>query len=114
MTSAPKKPLPPKLTSKQASYLRGLAHSLDPVVRLGKGGITDGALAEVARAVEAHELIKVRLEREADIETSDLTEAVQSIGATVVGHVGRVFILYRRHPKKPKIDLPRPQKASAP
>lgn len=113
MTSGATKKAPsPKLSSKQASYLKGLAHALDPVVRLGKAGLTDGALAEVDGALKAHELIKVRLEREAAIETVDLREAIESLSASLVGQVGRVCIVYRRHPKLPKIELPRAAKAS--
>lgn len=114
MTSAAQKQPPPKLSSKQTSYLKGLAHSLDPVLRLGKSGLTEGALAELDRALAAHELIKVRLEREASVEGSELRAAVTSLSAAVIGQVGRVFILYRRHPKQPKIELPRPKQAGAP
>lgn len=113
MTSgASKKPPTLKLSSKQASYLKGLAHSLDPVVRLGKAGLTEGALAEVDGALKSHELIKVRLEREATIEQTDLRAALEAMSAAFVGQVGRVCIVYRRHPKTPKIELPRAAKAS--
>lgn len=103
---------PPKLSSKQASYLKGLAHSLDPVMRLGKAGLTEGALSELDGALKAHELIKVRLEKEANVEQADLRAAVEAMSASLVGQVGRVCILYRRHPKLPKIELPRTAKVS--
>src|SRR5437773_2489235 len=48
------------LTAKQRQYLRGLAHSLHPLVRIGKGGVGEPLIAETRRSLEAHELIKVR------------------------------------------------------
>jgi len=51
-----------ELTSKQRQYLRGLAHPLAPVVRVGKAGVTDNVIAETRKALASHELIKVRIE----------------------------------------------------
>ena len=48
------------LTSKQKKQLKGLAHHLEPIVRVGKSKISDAVLAELLRTLEAHELIKVR------------------------------------------------------
>src|ERR1051325_1795707 len=50
------------LSAKQRQFLRGLAHPLSPVVRVGKGGATAAVIAETKKSLEAHELIKVRIE----------------------------------------------------
>ena len=50
------------VTSKQRQFLRGLAHPLEPVVRVGKGGVTDAVVEETKKSLAAHELIKVRIE----------------------------------------------------
>ena len=50
-----------KLTNKQKQYLKGLAHSLKPVVQLGGNGLTEGVLAEIDNALSHHELIKVKV-----------------------------------------------------
>ena len=50
----------PALTERQRRHLRGLAHALKPVVRLGSAGLSAAVTAETARALDAHELIKVK------------------------------------------------------
>ncbi len=95
------------MTSQQRKHLRGLAHHLDPVVMIGKQGLTDGIIAATAKALDAHELIKVRFldfkEEKKDL-TAELAEATASEIAGIIGHVA---ILYKEHPdpEKRKIDL---------
>jgi len=92
------------LTDKQRRQLRGLAHGLKPIIRVGQAGISDAVVAETSRALEAHELIKVRV---ADMERDERNEALASLAARtdseMVGRIGHTAILYRRHPKKPRI-----------
>lgn len=96
------------LTSKQAQYLRGLAHHLDPVVLLGKEGLTESVIAAVDTALLAHELVKVKLPQVEKAERHALAEAlVKATSAGLAGEIGRMALLYRRHPNKPKIALPR-------
>jgi RNA-binding protein len=52
------------LTGKQKQYLKGLAHALSPVVRIGKGGVTQSVIAETKKSLDAHELIKIRIDVE--------------------------------------------------
>jgi RNA-binding protein len=92
------------LTSKQRAYLRGLAHDLEPVVLIGHKGITAAVIAEASHALLAHELIKVRLAEGDEGGEADLAEGTR---AEVVARIGRVAILYKQHPQKPKIKLPR-------
>lgn len=97
-------PLP--LTSKQLRELRALAHDLKPVLRVGKNGYGSSLKLELDQALTAHELIKVKFEREASIEPQELAEqAAVDLGSVKVGSIGRTLILYRRHPKQPKIVL---------
>jgi RNA-binding protein len=95
------------LTSKQRSYLRGLAHALSPVLQIGKAGSTQAFLDELERALEHHELIKLRMLRECPTEPNEMFATLQtSLGASVVGSVGRVVTLYRERSKDPTIKLP--------
>ena len=86
------------LTSPQRRALKARAHKLDPVVHIGAKGLTDDVLAEIDRALKAHELIKVRA---AGLERDERPEAVSSIcertGAEAVQQVGKVFVLYRKN-----------------
>ncbi len=96
-----------KLTGKQKRYLRSLGNPLNPVVRLGKDGLDDGVVGAVNEALERHELIKVKLElggSEDRFEAADfLAEQTKSEVAQVMGGT---ILLYRKHPKEPKISLP--------
>ena len=96
-----------KLTGKQARHLRALGHHLDPVVQLGKDGLTDGAKQAVNAALTSHELVKVRVGTECPDTTKVLAERMgPELLAEVAQRIGRTVLLYRRHPKNPKIQLP--------
>lgn len=96
-----------KLTGKQKRHLRSLGNPLNPVVRLGKDGLDEGVVRAVNEALERHELIKVKLElggSEDRFEAADfLAEQTKSEVAQVMGGT---ILLYRKHPKEPKISLP--------
>jgi len=96
------------LTGKQRSYLRGLAHHIQPVVQLGREGLTDGVAEAVSKALRDHELIKVRvMESSPDDRRTTTPKLAALCGAHEVGQVGRVVILYRAHDTDPVIKLPR-------
>ena len=103
----PSAPLVP-LTGKQKSYLRSLAHKLKPVVQIGHHGVTEGVLAAVEVALERHELIKVKVASEAEVDAAEiapqLEKGTKSQLAQLIGHT---LVLYRRREKDPKISLPR-------
>lgn len=96
------------ITTKQSAHLRALAHHLDPVVHLGKEGLTESVTGAVSAALEAHELIKIKLPQLEKAERKALTASLATAtSAHVAGEIGRVAVLYRRHPNKPKIALPK-------
>jgi RNA-binding protein len=88
------------LTAKERAHLKARAHSLQPVVHIGTTGLTDRVIAEVDRALTAHELIKVKIpveDRAARIALGD--EVCARTAATAVHRVGKVIILWRRRPE---------------
>jgi RNA-binding protein len=96
------------LGSADRKWLRGKAHHLDPLVNLGKGGLTDGVVGAVDEALLTHELVKVRFQ-EFKQEKKSLAEALaESLRADLVGVIGNVAILFRAHPdpEKRKIEVP--------
>lgn len=96
------------LTSKQRQFLKGLAHPLAPVVRVGRGGVTDAVVEETRKSLLAHELIKVRIDSDDAVERKELAEKLA--GATssdIAGTVGKIAILYRARDEKPEIKLPK-------
>jgi RNA-binding protein len=96
------------LTSKQKQFLKGLAHSLAPVVRVGRGRLTDSVIEETKKSLLAHELIKVRIETDDSAERRSIAESLASaVDATLAGSVGKIAILYREREEKPAIKLPK-------
>lgn len=97
-----------ELTGKHKSHLRALAHDLEPVVHVGKGGLSEGVVAQVREQLKAHELIKVRFSKECESQPEDAAVPLATEAAChVIQKVGRVLTLYKRHDNKPKIELPR-------
>jgi RNA-binding protein len=95
------------LNGKQKRYLRGLGHSLDPVVMVGKGDVSEGLVAETATALAAHELIKVKMLESCILDRHDVAaELAEATGAEVAQVLGRTFLLYKAA-EKPKIELPK-------
>ena len=96
-----------KLTNKQKQYLKGLAHSLKPVVQLGGNGLTEGVLAEIDNALSHHELIKVKVPTDDKEEKTLIMDAIiRETGAIKLQVIGHVLIMFRQSDDK-KIDIPR-------
>ncbi|OIV47883.1 RNA-binding protein [Sodalis sp. TME1] len=95
------------LNNKQKQHLKGLAHSLKPVVMLGNNGLTEGVLAEIEQALEHHELIKVKIAaEERETKTLIADAIVRESGASKVQVIGNILVLYRPAAER-KITLPR-------
>jgi RNA-binding protein len=87
------------LTARERAHLKARAHALEPVVQTGGSGVTDRLIAEVDRALTAHELIKVKVgavDRADRVAIGD--EICDRTGATAVHRVGKVVILWRPRP----------------
>jgi len=94
------------ITNRDRRQLKALAHHLDPVVRVGRNGVTATVTGETERALDAHELIKIRIDAESGKERRDAaTRLCEAVGAALVGTVGKIAIVYRPHPEKPVIRL---------
>lgn len=95
-----------KLNGKQVQKLRALGHGLDPIVQIGKEGLTDGVTKALDGALESHELVKVKLGSSAPEDRHDAAEALaKRTRSQLVQVLGKVILLYRRHPAEPKIQL---------
>lgn len=88
------------LTSKQKKELKGLAHHLKPVIRVGQHGVSEGVVAETDIALTTHELIKVHIQGEdRDERSQDCDTLCQKTGAELVAKIGKTFIVYRKNDK---------------
>ncbi|SFM96098.1 ribosome assembly RNA-binding protein YhbY [Dokdonella immobilis] len=96
------------LTSFQKRYLRGLAHSLNPVVMLGQKGVTPSLVNELSLALNHHELIKVRLSGgDREERAAQIDALTTDTGAEVVQVVGHTATLWKRNDKEPRLPLPK-------
>lgn len=96
------------ITSKQRSFLRSLAHELEPTVYIGKSGITDNIVKEMETGLEYRELVKVKLQEGCELTPKDAAnELAELLRAEYVQAIGRKFTLYRVSKDHKKIELPR-------
>ena len=87
-----------KLTSKQRQYLRGLAHSLNPYIIIGKNGLNSSSIKSIDKSLTDHELIKVRVQVG---DKKKLAPIIQDkTSCSIVGIIGKILILYRFSPDK--------------
>ncbi len=99
-------PTAPKLSGAALRKLRALGHALSPVVAIGKDGVTDALVAAADEAIATHELVKVKIQREAPVNRHEAgIELAARTGSVLAQVIGRTLLLYRRHAKKPKIEL---------
>ena len=87
------------MTPELRKTLKAKAHNLDPVVQIGDKGLTEQVIAEIERALRAHELIKVRAPSFDRKSREQVFESICSkTQAEEVQHIGKVLVLYRRKP----------------
>ncbi len=95
------------LTGKQRSYLKALANSVDSIMQIGKGGITENVLKQIDDALEARELIKINILNNSMLEAKETAnEIAESVGAEYVQSIGNKFVLYRESKEK-LINMPK-------
>jgi RNA-binding protein len=84
------------LSIAEKKRLRAIGHHLKPVVLIGGDGLTEGVVAEINRALEDHELIKVKIHGEdREAKQALIAELPASTGAEVIQTVGKIALLYR-------------------
>ena len=89
------------LNSKQRAKLRSLASNYDPMVMIGKDGLTDNILEQIDRQLFAHEMVKVNVLEGADKSAKDyLREVALALNAEEVCSIGRKFVVYKMSNKK--------------
>ena len=96
------------ISSSDRRFLRSQAHHLEPVVLIGKNGISDGTVEAVNKALEARELIKIKFREFKDNKQSISDEIAVSAKCQIVGMIGHTVILFRQNPdpEKQNIRLP--------
>lgn len=96
------------LTGKQRSYLKGLANKIDPIMQIGKSGVTETVIRQIEGALEARELIKINLLNNSMLETKETAnEVAKAVNAEFVQSIGNKFTIYRESVDNKTIVLPK-------
>ena len=96
------------ITSKQRKYLKGLAHKIEPVLQIGKSGITENVLKQMEEALEARELVKVKVLNNSLLDANEVANEVsETLRAEFVQSIGNKFTIYRESEDKKRIELPK-------
>lgn len=95
------------LTGKQKRFLRSKAHHLTPIFQVGKGGVNDNMIKQIAEALEARELIKVSVLQNCEDHKNDVAEAlVKGSRSQLVQTIGNTIVLYKESKENKQIELP--------
>ena len=92
------------LKASQKKNLRGQAHHLKPLVTVADKGLSESVVAEIERALNDHELIKVKLRSDRETRKAWAQEISLKCEAELIQSIGQVACFYKKHPKKPVID----------
>ncbi len=96
------------LTGKQKRFLRSKAMTMDALYQIGKEGLSDSFIAQIDDALEARELIKIKILKNSAEVAADVGDTLAGeLGAEVAQIIGHTVVLYRKSEKKPRIELPR-------
>ena len=94
------------MTGKQKSFLRGLAHNLQPIIQIGKNLVTTTVVDTVVKALEARELIKVSVLQNCLAEPKEVAAVLaEHAEAEVIQVIGRTIILYKRSNNKENREI---------
>lgn len=95
------------LTGKQKGFLRSMGNEMDPIMQVGKGGITESVITQTNEVLGARELIKCRVLQNCSEEPKIVAEELaEQVEADLVQVIGRNFLLFRASKDKPIIVLP--------
>lgn len=89
------------MTSSERARLRGEANTLNPIIHIGKEGVTEAVLKQADDALSARELIKGTVLKNCELTAKEaLNELCEKLGAQPVQAIGRKFTLFREKPEE--------------
>ena len=90
------------LTQEQKKQFKSIGHHLKPIVTIADNGLTENVLAELDRALNDHELIKVQLRAERDDRKALIEQLCETSSSMLVQSIGKVALIYRKNPQPNK------------
>ncbi|XJZ26297.1 ribosome assembly RNA-binding protein YhbY [Bacillota bacterium Lsc_1132] len=95
------------LTGKQKRFLRSKAHHLDPIFQVGKGGVNENMVKQIADALEARELMKISILQNCEDDKTDVAaQLAEETRAELVQIIGNTIVLYKESVENKQISLP--------
>ncbi len=95
------------LNGKQRRFLRAMGSTLEPIVQVGKGGVSLTLIQQLDEALEARELVKVKILNNCLLEVDEVAKALEEgTGAEIAQVIGHTILYFRRAKEKPQIELP--------
>ena len=95
------------LTGKERAYLRSLANKLSPIFQIGKNGVEENFLIQVKQALEARELIKIKVLENSGLESRETSDMIcKAVKCEGVQAIGNKIVLYKKSKNKQVIELP--------
>ena len=95
------------MTSKQRSYLKGLAMNLEPVFQIGKSSVTPENVEAISEVFNTRELVKISILKNCLDDPKEVANTVERTRSQVVQVIGKKFVLYKPFKENPKIILPK-------
>ena len=96
------------LTGKQKRYLRSMAHHLQPIFQVGKGGVNENLIKQVEETLEVRELLKISILNNCEDDKREIAEEIaQGVKAELVQLIGKTIVLYKESKEKKTIELPK-------
>lgn len=91
--------------SKLRKELRAAGHHLQPVVQVGKDGLTERVLAQLSEALDHHELVKLKVGTESPEDRFEVADRIAEAEDVQVAQViGRTILAYRKHGRTPRFE----------
>ena len=88
------------ITTKQRAFLRGLGNALEPVMQIGKEGLSENSIEAINALLEARELVKIKVLNNCDYSPKEMMVLVcDATKADPVQTIGNIIIIYRKSSK---------------
>ncbi len=93
------------MNKKVIKYLRGISHSISPVIMIADKGLTDNIMNDIDVALDRHELIKIRIRLDKEVRSQYTEQILQKTEAQKIHSIGQTLTIYRHNPDQPQFDL---------
>lgn len=88
-----------KLTASEKKKIKSISHSMNPVVMIGKNGLTEAIVKTLKTELENHEVVKVKFQKFQDEKKEIIEELADITGSVIIKSIGNIITLYKKSEK---------------